>query len=458
MKTTAGGHSRSSRLLARLPRLAGARRATARAPGRCRRPGAGLRANRVDGVASCCRRRPTGRAACGRPGRPAKRRPQARLAKFLDEALSSTAGTRPARRWQHVAPFTPPRLGAKSARGRSGTPPRCAARSAATEKFLAELGWREFAYHLLFHFGDLDRRNFRPEFDAFPGRTTATRSRRGSAVAPAIRSSTPACANYGTTGWMHNRVRMIVASFLMKDLLIDLAARRAMVLGYAGRCRSCEERARLAVGRRQRRRCRALFPRVQPRAAGREVRSARATTCAAGCPSSPSLRPRRSTAHGPPTRSCLPKSDPTRLVDHSAARVRALEAFRNLSDPPDRPGELGSMKIAVIGAGVAGLGAAWPPSRHHDVVVYEREDRFGGHFWTVDAPTPAGRTPSMSVSSCSTNATTQPRGIVRPSRCAHRGIRHVVRRQPRRGTQRVRSSFAVYFAQRRNVVRPPSCA
>ena len=40
--------------------------------------------------------------------------------------------------------------------------------SAATEKFLGELGWREFAYSLLFHFGDLAQRNFRPEFDAFP--------------------------------------------------------------------------------------------------------------------------------------------------------------------------------------------------------------------------------------------------------------------------------------------------
>ena len=40
--------------------------------------------------------------------------------------------------------------------------------SAATEKFLTELGWREFAYHLLFHHGNLAERNFRPEFDAFP--------------------------------------------------------------------------------------------------------------------------------------------------------------------------------------------------------------------------------------------------------------------------------------------------
>src|ERR1700754_5204405 len=42
------------------------------------------------------------------------------------------------------------------------------------------------------------------------------------------------------------------------------------------------------------------------------------------------------------------------------------------------------MKIAVIGAGVAGMGTAWSLSRHHDVVVYEREARFGGHACTVD--------------------------------------------------------------------------
>ena len=51
------------------------------------------------------------------------------------------------------------------------------------------------------------------------------------------------------------------------------------------------------------------------------------------------------------------------------------------------------MKIAVVGAGVAGLGAAWLLSRHHDVVVYEREARFGGHSCTVDVPTPRGPAP-----------------------------------------------------------------
>ncbi len=51
------------------------------------------------------------------------------------------------------------------------------------------------------------------------------------------------------------------------------------------------------------------------------------------------------------------------------------------------------MKIAVIGAGVSGMGAAWLLSRRHDVVVYERESRFGGHSCTVEAPTPHGPQP-----------------------------------------------------------------
>lgn len=93
--------------------------------------------------------------------------------------------------------------------------------SAATEKFLAELGWREFAYNLLFHFGDLGQRNFRPEFDAFPWAeddAAIEAWRRGRTGYPIVDAG---MRQLWTTGWMHNRVRMIVASFLTKDLLID---------------------------------------------------------------------------------------------------------------------------------------------------------------------------------------------------------------------------------------------
>ena len=93
--------------------------------------------------------------------------------------------------------------------------------AAATEKFLAELGWREFSYHLLFHFGDLAQRNFRPEFDAFPWDAdpqAIAAWRRGRTGYPIVDAG---MRQLWTTGWMHNRVRMIVASFLTKDLLAD---------------------------------------------------------------------------------------------------------------------------------------------------------------------------------------------------------------------------------------------
>jgi deoxyribodipyrimidine photo-lyase len=96
--------------------------------------------------------------------------------------------------------------------------------SAATEKFLTELGWREFAYHLLFHHGNLAERNFRPEFDAFPWREgdgALEAWRRGRTGYPIVDAG---LRELWATGWMHNRLRMIVASFLTKDLMIDWRA------------------------------------------------------------------------------------------------------------------------------------------------------------------------------------------------------------------------------------------
>ncbi len=93
--------------------------------------------------------------------------------------------------------------------------------SAATDKFLAELGWREFAHHLAFHFGDLAAHNFRPAFDAFPWRDDGDALaawRRGRTGYPIVDAG---LRELWTTGWMHNRVRMIAASFLTRHQLID---------------------------------------------------------------------------------------------------------------------------------------------------------------------------------------------------------------------------------------------
>lgn len=89
------------------------------------------------------------------------------------------------------------------------------------ERYLKELVWREFSYHLLHHFPDLATRNWTPAFDTFswaddPAGLTAWKS--GLTGYPIVDAGMRQLWRHG---WMHNRVRMIVASFLIKDLLID---------------------------------------------------------------------------------------------------------------------------------------------------------------------------------------------------------------------------------------------
>ncbi|HVI29141.1 deoxyribodipyrimidine photo-lyase [Hansschlegelia sp.] len=90
------------------------------------------------------------------------------------------------------------------------------------EKFRGELGWREFAYHLLAAFPDMARRNAAARFDDFPWRQPEAAElkawRRGLTGYPIVDAG---MRQLWRTGWMHNRVRMITASFLIKDLLVD---------------------------------------------------------------------------------------------------------------------------------------------------------------------------------------------------------------------------------------------
>lgn len=87
-------------------------------------------------------------------------------------------------------------------------------------QFVAELGWREFSHHLIYHFPHTDREPLRPEFSRFPWRHNPEGLRawqRGQTGYPIVDAG---MRELWTTGWMHNRVRMVVASFLVKDLLI----------------------------------------------------------------------------------------------------------------------------------------------------------------------------------------------------------------------------------------------
>lgn len=87
-------------------------------------------------------------------------------------------------------------------------------------QFLTELGWREFAHHLLFHFPHTPEQPLRPEFARFPWRRNAAWLRawqRGQTGYPLVDAG---MRELWATGWMHNRVRMVVASFLVKNLLL----------------------------------------------------------------------------------------------------------------------------------------------------------------------------------------------------------------------------------------------
>jgi deoxyribodipyrimidine photo-lyase len=87
-------------------------------------------------------------------------------------------------------------------------------------QYLAELGWREFAHHLLHHFPHTPTKPLREAFANFPWRKDAWRLRawqKGRTGYPLVDAG---MRQLWATGWMHNRVRMVVASFLVKDLLL----------------------------------------------------------------------------------------------------------------------------------------------------------------------------------------------------------------------------------------------
>lgn len=97
-----------------------------------------------------------------------------------------------------------------------------ATRVEGSARFLSELGWREFAWHTLYHFPDLATKNLRPEFDAFPWPGLDPRQldawQHGETGIPLVDAG---MRELWHTGYMHNRVRMVTASFLIKNLLID---------------------------------------------------------------------------------------------------------------------------------------------------------------------------------------------------------------------------------------------
>lgn len=89
------------------------------------------------------------------------------------------------------------------------------------DNFLKELGWREFSYSLLYYYPNLYKENWQQKFDTFPWQQDSEKLQawqRGQTGIPIIDAG---MRELWQTGYMHNRVRMVVASFLVKNLLID---------------------------------------------------------------------------------------------------------------------------------------------------------------------------------------------------------------------------------------------
>ncbi|UFS58051.1 cryptochrome/photolyase family protein [Subtercola endophyticus] len=135
-----------------------------------------------------------------------------KLAEYLHDrdhpAEDATSRMSPRLRWGEMSPFQLWHSVDHQAPGAAG--------------FLRELGWREFAYHLLYNFPEITHENMRPAFNAMPWRKPIDdeleRWQQGRTGIPLVDAG---MRELWQTGVMHNRIRMVAASFLVKNLLLD---------------------------------------------------------------------------------------------------------------------------------------------------------------------------------------------------------------------------------------------
>jgi deoxyribodipyrimidine photo-lyase len=160
-----------------------------------------------------------GLAACWTPGEDAARE---RLAAWCGGAIGDyatgrdrpdRAGTSGLSPYLHHGEISPRQAWHAAAYRRGGLP------EAGIEAWLRELGWREFAHHVLFHFPRTPNEPMNDRYTAFPWRDEHQDMldawQRGLTGIPIVDAG---MRQLWATGWMHNRVRMIVASLLVKNI------------------------------------------------------------------------------------------------------------------------------------------------------------------------------------------------------------------------------------------------
>ncbi len=147
-----------------------------------------------------------------------------RLGRFCDAALAdydtgrnqpavdATSALSPHLHWGEIGP----RQIVGAVRRRAG------GADAGADAYLSEIGWRDFAHHLLFHYPATPERSLDTRFEHFPWRDPCDEARdelaawqQGTTGVPMVDAG---MRQLWRTGWMHNRLRMVVASFLTKNL------------------------------------------------------------------------------------------------------------------------------------------------------------------------------------------------------------------------------------------------
>jgi deoxyribodipyrimidine photo-lyase len=145
---------------------------------------------------------------------------KARLEHFLEDCLDTYAEDRNVPGLEGTSGLSP-----HLARGEISPVQIMAAlrrrRGKGADTFRKEIAWREFSYHLLFNRPKLHSENFRPDFDSFEWQSAPSALKAWQSGRTGYPIVDAGMRELWQTGWMHNRVRMITASFLVKDLLLD---------------------------------------------------------------------------------------------------------------------------------------------------------------------------------------------------------------------------------------------
>jgi deoxyribodipyrimidine photo-lyase len=205
---------------------------------------------------------------------------------------------------------------------------RCAGSGGGRARFASEIAWREFYAHLLFREPRVARESFRPQLDAVAwthDEATMAAWTSGRTGFPVVDA---AMRQLVSTGWMHNRARMIAASFLTKDLLVDWRIGEAFFMEHlldgdpASNNGGWQWAA--STGTDPQPYFRVFNPALQGRRHdpdGDYVR--RWVPELADVPAAE--------IHDPPPETRLARGYPAPIVDHREARLRAIAAFQSAS-------------------------------------------------------------------------------------------------------------------------------